>query len=240
VTARDAVGQTASTSITVTIRNNTSSSPPPPPPTTPPPSGGLTVALTQPANNSIIAGTNWPAVWVNGAAAGAKVFTLSVDGQTVATANTQSSGPVMMPWNTQTLANGTRTLTVTARDAAGQTASTSIAVTIRNNTTSSPPPPPASAGPLKVAITQPAAPGSIVHGGVSVVLWVEGASGNTNTFTLTLDGVTIGMETTGSRGPVTIPWTTTLITNGTHTLTATVRDATGKTGSTNLSVVVKN
>lgn len=95
---------------------------------------------------------------------------------------------------------------------------------------------------LTVFITQPKN-GATVSGTVWVVMWVEGTSGSSNTFTLSVDGKVIRPETTSSRGPVTIPWFTVNnpdALNGTHTLTATVRDATGKTGTTSITVVVKN
>lgn len=108
---------------------------------------------------------------------------------------------------------------------------------------SAPPPPPPSAPPLRVFITQPKA-SVTVSGTVWVVLWVEGTSGASNTFTLTADGQQNTSRTTTARGPVSIPWITTQggtgIPNGTHTLTGTVRDATGNTGTTSITVIVKN
>jgi hypothetical protein len=104
------------------------------------------------------------------------------------------------------------------------------------------PPPPPPPGELKVFITQPKA-GSTVSGTVWVVMWVEGTSGSSNVFTLSVDGKVIRSETTSSRGPVTIPWFTVNnpdAANGTHTLTGRVRDATGKSGSTSITVIVNN
>ena len=49
-----------------------------------------------------------------------------------------------------------------------------------------------------------------------------------------------GSQTTSARGPVTIPWQTGSVANGSHTLRATVRDATGHTGSTSRTVTVSN
>jgi hypothetical protein len=37
-----------------------------------------------------------------------------------------------------------------------------------------------------------------------------------------------------------MPWTTTGTTNGTHTITATVKDATGNTGAASVNVTVRN
>ena len=74
-----------------------------------------------------------------------------------------------------------------------------------------------------------------------MVLWVEGTSGSVNTFTLTVDGRAIGTETTAARGPVTLPWATAASGNGSQeAVTATVRDATGKTGTATLAVTVRN
>jgi len=139
--------------------------------------------------------------------------------------------------------NGVRQVTATVRDAAGKTGSTSTNVTVRNATStpapSPTPAPPASTGALTVAVTQPAG-GATVKGTAWVVLWVEGSSGSSNAFTLAVDGKTIGTQTTAARGPVSIAWNTASTANGAHTLTATVRDATGKTGRSSLTVTVKN
>lgn len=102
-----------------------------------------------------------------------------------------------------------------------------------------PPPPPPPPTTLKVFITQPKAPAT-VRGTVWVVLWVEGTSGASNVFTLSADGKPVASQTTTARGPVSIPWPTTALPNGTHTLTGTVRDATGNTGTTSITVILNN
>jgi hypothetical protein len=71
-------------------------------------------------------------------------------------------------------------------------------------------------------------------------MWVEGTSGSSNVFTLSADGKQVGTQTTSTRGPVTLPWDTRSVINGTHTLTATVRDAQGNTGTTSITVIVRN
>ena len=96
----------------------------------------------------------------------------------------------------------------------------------------------------KAFITQPKG-GATVSGTVWVVLWAEGTTGASNVFTLSTDGKQVGSLTTSSGGPVTIPWVTkpvgaTPVPNGTHTLTGTVRDATGITGTTSITVNLKN
>ncbi len=184
--------------------------------------------MTEPTGGETVRGTHWAVVWLNGAAGGSRApFTLSVAGQTVATFTSTSSGPVSIPWNTRSVADGSRALTVAVRDPAGKTGSTSVTVTVRNSTAATPP----AAGTLSLAITQPQNT-RIVNGTTSVVVWAEGTNGASNTFTLAVDGVTVGTQTAAVRGPVAIPWNTRAKANGTRTLTATVRDATGRTAST--------
>jgi hypothetical protein len=236
-TVADSAGRTATATRTVTVSNVAAPPPPPPPPT-----GSLTVALTAPGNGATVSGTNWAVVWVNGAAAGSKVYTLSVGGRTVATSTTASAGPVSIPWNTASVANGGQLLTATVRDAGGRTGIVSRTVTVSNAGSTpapAPPPPPPPTGTLRVAVTQPTG-GATVGGTAWVVMWVEGSSGSSNAFTLSVDGATVGSQTTSARGPVTIPWITTRTSNGSHTLTATVRDATGNTGSSSVTVTVRN
>ncbi|MGH7391862.1 MAG: hypothetical protein ACREM3_20760, partial [Candidatus Rokuibacteriota bacterium] len=69
--------------------------------------------------------------------------------------------------------------------------------------------------------------------------WVEGQSGSSNTYTVRLDGRVMGVKTSpGAHVYFTVP--TTASTNGRHTITATVRDATGKTGTSSVAVTVRN
>jgi hypothetical protein len=108
-----------------------------------------------------------------------------------------------------------------------------MAVAVRKE---GPPPPP----PIKVFITNPKG-GATVSGTVWVVIWAEGTSGAANVFTLSVDGTGVGTQNAGSsRGPITIPWNTKAGLNGTHTLQADVRDATGNSGTTIISVIVNN
>jgi len=84
-----------------------------------------------------------------------------------------------------------------------------------------------------------------VSGTVWVVLWADGTTGASNVFTLSVDGKEIKSQTTASRGPVSIPWVTnaagtTPVPNGTHTLTGTVRDAIGQTGTTSITAILGN
>src|SRR5262249_19253079 len=95
--------------------------------------GALGVALTSPHEGDTVTGTSWAVIWVNGGTSGASyTYTLQLDGQTVATASTTSTGPVSTPWNTKAFLNGTHTLSATVRDNAGKTGSAKLGVLIRN------------------------------------------------------------------------------------------------------------
>src|SRR5437660_1254481 len=60
----------------------------------------LRVAITQPgADGASVSGTTWFVLWVEGAAAGTKTYTLTIDGATVAPPTTDtSSGPISIGW----------------------------------------------------------------------------------------------------------------------------------------------
>jgi hypothetical protein len=191
-------------------------------------------------------------MWVEGTTGAANTFTLSAGGTVVGSRTISARGPVTIPWTPTT--NGAHTLTAGVRDAAGRTGKTSLSVAVvgQRPATGTPtppptppppsPPPPPTAPPvndsLRVFITQPTG-GTTVRGTAWVVMWVEGTTGAANTFTLSADGATVGSQTTSTRGPVTIPWPTSTP-NGSHTLTAVVRDAAGRTGRTSVSVTVRN
>ncbi|HXH84218.1 MAG TPA: Ig-like domain-containing protein [Candidatus Tectomicrobia bacterium] len=119
-TVTDSGGATATATRTVTVSNTTP----------PPPSSALQVHITQPTAGAIVNGTTWVTVWVEGASAGSKTYRLVVDGATVDSSTTTSSGPVSLRWKTS--GRGARTLTVSVRDAAGSTGTASVGVTVRN------------------------------------------------------------------------------------------------------------
>ena len=109
MTVTDAAGRTGTTTRTLVVQNAGS-----------PGGGTLRVFLTQPEAGTTVHGTTWFTIWVQGAAAGTKSYTLTQGGRTVASTTTASAGPVSLPWSTGPADNGARTATVTVRDAAGQ------------------------------------------------------------------------------------------------------------------------
>ena len=118
----------------------------------------------------------------------------------------------------------------------GPKANDTVMAVARLQTAPPPPPPPS---PIKVFITQPSA-GATVSGTVWVVIWAEGTTGSANVFTLSVDGKQIGTTNAGSsRGPISMPWNTTGVAKGAHTIKADVRDAAGNAGSTSISVILQ-
>ncbi|MBL7740015.1 MAG: Ig-like domain-containing protein, partial [Chitinophagaceae bacterium] len=132
-------------------------------------------------------------------------------------------------WNTTTITDGLHTLTARARDAAGNiTTSAAVVVTVQNN-------PPDTEAPI-VSITAPA--GGEISGTVSITANATDNVGVVGVQFL-LNGANLGAEDLAS--PYSFSWNTTTVTNGTYTLTARARDATGNiTTSAGVTVTVNN
>jgi hypothetical protein len=207
-TARDTANQTTtSTTVTVTVVN----APP-------------TVSLTAPANNATVSGTvSVPATASDDNRVAGVQFKL--DGVNLGSEDTSS--PYSVSWNTATATNGQHTLTATARDAANQTTSTTVTVTVSNGVNQPP----------TVSLTAPAS-NATVSGTVSVTASASDDVGVAGV-QFKLDGVNLGSEDTSS--PYSVSWNTATATNGQHTLTATARDTANQTTtSTTVTVTVSN
>ena len=120
---------------------------------------------------------------------------------------------------------GSNVLTVTARDAAGNTGTATLTVTVSDST------------PPTTAVTAPLT-GTTVTGTVTV-----SASATDNVgvagVQFKLDGASLGVEVTTP--PYAVTWDTTTAAGGAHTLTAVARDAAGNIGtSAGVTVTVAN
>ncbi len=185
--------------------------------TTPP-----TVAITSPASGAAVRGT----ITVSANASdnvGVAGVQFQLDGANLGAEDTAS--PYSVSWNTAGTSNGSHTLTAVARDAAGNTTTSSaVTVTVDN------------AAPT-VAITSPAN-GAAVRGTIAVS---ANASDNVGVagVQFQLDGANLGVEDTAS--PYSVSWSTTGTSDGSHTLTAVARDAAGNiTTSSAVTVTVDN
>ena len=135
-----------------------------------------------------------------------------------------TTAPYSISWNTTTVANGSHSLTAVARDAAGnlQTSST-VTITVNNADTTPP----------TVSLTAPASGSTVSGASITVSASASDTVGVAGVQFL-LDGVALGAEDTSA--PYPISWDITSVTNGTHTLAATARDAAGN--QTTSSIVV--
>jgi Bacterial Ig domain len=217
----DSAGGSATATLAVTVSNNGT------PPTTP------TVTITAPAANATVSGTTTvtlSATGGNGVGFGTTyTYGLKVDGTVIA-----GTGP-SFSWDTTKIANGAHTLTATATDPTGGVGTATRTVTVSNTTTTPPP----STGTLKVFITQPTA-GTTVSSTAWAVMWLEGSTAASKTYTLSLGGKPMGSTTTASNGPVSMPYDTRMVVDGTQPLVATVRDSSNNTGSATTNVNVRN
>jgi len=180
------------------------------------------VSISTPSSGAVVAG----AITVAATAAdnvGVASVQFQADGTSIGAGF--SAAPYSLSWNTATTANGTHALTAVARDAAGNsTTSQAVQITVDNQ-------PPA------VAVTGPAS-GSKVSGTVNVSAT---ASDNHSVagVRFRLDGTDLGAERTSA--PYLIPWNTATSSNGSHTLTAVVRDLAGNTAtSAPVQITVEN
>src|SRR5207237_549952 len=102
LTVRDNSGATATASITVTVGGG----------------GTLSVAVTTPSPGATVSGTVWVTIWVDGAAAGNKTYTITANGTQVWNESNGDS-PASLPWVTTNGRNGTKALAVPVRASGG-------------------------------------------------------------------------------------------------------------------------
>ena len=194
------------------------------PDTTPP-----TVSLTAPANGTTVSGTTVTVAATTSDNVGVAGVQFKLDGANLGAEDTTS--PYSVPWNSTTATNGPHTLTAVARDAAGNsTTSTGASVTVSNAAPDPTPP--------TVSLTAPAN-GATVSGTAVTVAATASDNVGVAGVQFKLDGANLGAEDITS--PYSVPWNSTTATNGPHTLTAVARDGAGNTTtSTGVSVTVSN
>ena len=191
--------------------------PPPPPDTTPP-----TVSINSPSSGATASST----VSVQVAASdniGVASVTLSVDGALI---GSDTAAPYVFSWNTTTASNGSHTLTATASDQAGNTASTLTVVNVSNAA-------PDITSPT-VSITAPTN-GTAVSGNVSVLV---NATDNLAVVKLGLyvDGALVSTSTSS---PFTNRWNARKAAAGAHIIQCKAFDAAGNIGSSSAITVYK-
>jgi hypothetical protein len=189
--------------------------------TTPP-----SVTMTAPANGAAVSGTvTLTATATDNVAVTGVQFQL--DGANLAGTPNVAGSTYTYSWNSKTVSNGSHTLTAVATDAAGNTASGSVAVTVNNNTT-----------PPVVTITTPAN-GAKANGTVTLTATATDSVGVSGV-QFQLDGANLGGVLTNAGPSYTYSWDTTTAANGPHTVAAIASDTAGNTASAGISVTVSN
>jgi hypothetical protein len=220
--ATDSAGQCAisapvtinkdATSPTVTSGATCGGSPPPP---------TMTPSITTPANGATVSGASSGVSMAVSNAQAPTHFVLKLDNATTLYDQSVSGSTASTTWNTTTVANGPHTLTFTATDAGGKTASASITVTVSNGGGGGDTTPPT------VAITKP---GNGAWTGNSIDVTATG-SDNVGVATLTYygDGNQFGQASCGGTPTCTATqwWITGPLPSGQHTLTVVATDTAG-------------
>ncbi len=211
--ARDAAGNTTTAAaVTVTVQNGT------PGDTTPP-----SVSMTAPANGATVSGT----VTLSASAAdnvGVVGVQFRLDGLNLGPELT--AAPYSMQWNSAGASAGGHTLTATARDAAGNAATSSpVGITVQNVDAGTDTVPPS------VTMTSPQS-GATVSGSIVVSANAQDNVGVARVQFL-LDGAPLGAPLLAP--PYAMAWDTATATAGGHTLTAVASDAAGNTATASVS-----
>jgi hypothetical protein len=181
-----------------------------------------TVSITSPANGATVSGT--VSVTVSAAPDTGQTIAnvdLKIDGTSL---GVKTSSPYTWSLNTASYSNAAHTLTATALDGGGRSASQQISVTISN----------AVPAPT-VSITSPGN-GATLTGNVSITASVSAQAAVTSV-ELKVDSTVVG---TDSSSPYSFTLNTFTLSKGSHTLTVTATDANAKTGSASITITVNN
>lgn len=143
---------------------------------------------------------------------------------------TDESNPFLFDWNTASVKNGEHFLRITAFDTAGNTSSTSIAVTVANSTTGADIEWPTVAFDLPIN-------GATVSNNVPIIARARDNIGVTQVIFTIDNGIVLGADTSTAYS---LDWDTTKTKDGNHFLYATAYDAAGHASTTSITVTVSN
>jgi PKD repeat protein len=208
--------RTGSASVTVSVQNGGGAGPAP-----------LAAGFGSPAQGAAVTGTTAIGMTASGGSA-AYTYVLELNGTPLFTTTTSATS-ASYAWDTRTVPSGAHTLRLSLTDRVGRRATASRVVTVNNG---------GSTGTLVVALTSPR-PGETVRAWGWANIWVDSPGAPPFTYGLSMGGTVLWQESS-SQAHVTLPWDTTRVPEGPATLTATVRDAAGRSGSARVDVVVQN
>jgi hypothetical protein len=181
------------------------------------------VSITSPAAGFQVSGSV-PVSAIASDATGVTSVTLNVDG---VAKSTLTAEPYTFTWNSATVADGNHTLTLMARDAAGNAGQAAIAITVKNTFADSVPP--------TVKITSPVNGARITSTSTTVTV---NATDNVKVTKVDLyvDGTLAASSTTS---PFKLSWNTKKVSAGAHTLKCIARDAAGNSAISPVVSVTK-
>lgn len=188
-----------------------------------------TVSLTSPAGGATVSGNVTASANASDNVAVTKVA-FTVDGRVV---YTDTAAPYSMALDTTLYSNGTHAVAAVAYDAAGNTTTAQVNVTMKNTT---PPPPPAQDTTAPVASIAAPANNATVSG---VVAFTADATDNVAVAKVmfTVDGNPIATDMTK---PYSISLDTTKFSNGNHVIRAKAYDAAGNAKTPQKSITIRN
>ena len=189
----------------------------------------LVATISSPAAGATVAGTQPVGMTLTHARGTSNTFTLTLDGVQLFT-TTISGTTASFDWNTTTVGDGLHTLSLTGLDATGATDTATRTITVNNGGT-----------PLNdINVAFPTlSPGQTVGGVTTVRISTDNTAGANNRFAISVDGVAQDLIATGATS-VDWPWNTAAFANGSHTISVTVTDATGRRGIGSDYVTVQN
>ncbi|RXK57638.1 hypothetical protein ESA94_20790 [Lacibacter luteus] len=183
-----------------------------------------TISIKSPQNGTVVSGTVSVTVTASDNIGVASV-SLTVDGSAV---TSSSVAPFTNIWNSATAANGLHTLSVTARDAAGNKTSVSVQVTVSNVTP----------GDVTAPVVNITSPGDGTSYDASTTISI-GSSASDNigitSHSLSIDGIVVSSSSASS---ISYSWNTGTAASGVHTITTTAKDAAGNQSSKTVSVTI--
>jgi hypothetical protein len=182
------------------------------------------VSITSPKTGATVAGAVSVTVTATDNIAVASV-SLSVDGVAI---STSSSAPFTNTWNSATVANGSHTITVTAKDAAGNKASASVQVSVNNVTV----------GDITAPVVSISSPGDGTSYDANTTISINSAASDNvgiSSLSLSIDGTVVSTSTSSS---FSYAWNTGTAGSGVHSITATAKDAAGNQSVKSVSVTI--
>ncbi len=183
-----------------------------------------TVSITSPGSGSSVSGTINVTVSAQDNIAVASV-SLSIDG-TVKSSST--TAPFTNIWNSATVSNGTHTLTVTANDAAGNKASSSIQISVNNVTV----------GDITAPTVTISSPGDGSSYDANTTITINASATDNlgvSSVNISIDGTVVG---TSSSSSYSYSWNTGTTASGIHTISSTAKDAAGNQSIKSVTVTI--